>query len=142
MTASSVTTMSTARADVNGNVQHLTTFDFPLALCCIATTTRFAPETRSIAPPIPGTILPGIIQFASRPCTSICRPPSTVRSTWPPRIRPNDIALSNVHAPGIAPTGIPPASVSRACTMPSSGTGAVPINPFSDWKKMWIPGGT
>ena len=34
-------------------------------------------------------------------------------SRWPPRIRPNDIALSNVLAPGSAVTGLPPASVSN-----------------------------
>ena len=58
--------------------------------------------TRSIAPPMPGTILPGIIQLARCPALSTCRPPSTVTSTWPPRIRPNDMALSNVQAPGSA----------------------------------------
>src|SRR5215472_18004357 len=53
-----------------------------------------------MAPPIPGTIFPGTIQLASRPCASTCSPPMTVRSTCPPRMRPNDIALSNVEAPG------------------------------------------
>jgi len=33
----------------------------------MATITRLAPLTRSIAPPIPGTILPGIIQLARCP---------------------------------------------------------------------------
>ena len=55
-------------------------------------------------------------------------------STWPPRIRPNEKALSKVQAPGSAPTERPPASVSIGCAMPSSGTGPVPIRPFSDWK--------
>ena len=52
----------------------------------------------------------------------------------PPRIRPKDIALSNVHAPGNALTGFPPASVKVGWPMPSSGMGPVPIKPFSDWK--------
>ena len=63
-------------------------------------------------------------------------------SRWPPRIRPKDIALSKVLAPGSAVTGRPPASVSVGCAMPSSGTGPVPINPFSDWKKTCMPAGT
>jgi len=50
-------------------VHCLTIFGLPLAVCCIATIARFAPVTKSIAPPIPGTILPGIIQLASRALT-------------------------------------------------------------------------
>ena len=64
ITASSLTSRSIGRADVSGSVHAFTTFDLPLALCCMAITTRLAPEARSIAPPIPGTILPGIIQLA------------------------------------------------------------------------------
>ena len=41
----------------------------PLATCSIITITRLAPCTRSIAPPMPLTILPGIIQFARSPCS-------------------------------------------------------------------------
>ena len=33
-------------------------------------------------------------------------------------------------------TGRPPASVSIGCAMPGSGTGPVPMRPFSDWKKI------
>ena len=44
-------------------------------------------------------------------------------STWPPRINPNDIALSKVQAPGSALIGRPPASVSSGCAMPCSGIG-------------------
>jgi len=68
MTAISVTTMSTGRNDVIGSEHFGSIFGAPLAVCCIATMTRFAPVTRSMAPPMPGTILPGIIQLASRPC--------------------------------------------------------------------------
>ena len=78
----------------------------------MAIMTRFAPVTRSMAPPIPGTIFPGIIQLANRPCASTCSAPSTVMSTWPPRMSPNDMALSKVEAPGNAVTGWPAASVS------------------------------
>ena len=62
-------------------------------------------------------------------------------STCPPRMRPNDNALSNVLAPGNAVTGRPPASVSIGCAMPSSGMAPVPISPFSDWKKTCMPSG-
>jgi hypothetical protein len=61
---------------------------------------------------MPGTIFPGIIQFARMPRWSTWSPPRTVTSTWPPRISAKDIALSNVHAPGSAVTGRPPASMS------------------------------
>ena len=47
-------------------------------------------------------------------------------STCPPRIRPNDIALSNVAAPGKAVTGRPPASVRRGCAIAPSGIGPYP----------------
>ena len=67
MTASSVTIKSTGRNEVKGRVHFFMIFGVPLAVCCIATMT-LAPVTRSIAPPIPGTILPGIIQLARRPC--------------------------------------------------------------------------
>ena len=67
ITAISVTTRSTGRVDVIGSVHFLTIFGAPLAVCCIATITRLAPEARSMAPPMPGTILLGIIQLASRP---------------------------------------------------------------------------
>jgi hypothetical protein len=70
ITAMSVTTRSTGRAEVSGSAHFCTILDFPLAACCMATMTRFAPVTRSIAPPIPGTILPGIIQFARCPSAS------------------------------------------------------------------------
>src|SRR5260370_1329023 len=110
ITAISVTTKFTGRVDVSGRVHLATIFDLPFAACCMATITRLAPLTRSIAPPIPGTILPGIIQLARCPCASTCRPPRTVKSTWPPRINPKDIALSKVLAPGRALIGRPDAN--------------------------------
>src|SRR6185312_4533893 len=45
------------------------------AACSMITTTRFALATRSIAPPIPFTILPGIIQFARSPFSLTCIAP-------------------------------------------------------------------
>ena len=41
----------------------------------------FGPRYQIHRPPIPGTILPGIIQFASWPCSSTCSAPKTVIST-------------------------------------------------------------
>jgi hypothetical protein len=50
MTANSVTTKPTTRVEVIGSVHVLTIFDAPFAVCCIATMTRFAPDTKSMAP--------------------------------------------------------------------------------------------
>ena len=44
------------------------------------------PATRSIAPPMPLIILPGIIQLAMSPFSATSIAPSTVRSICPPRI--------------------------------------------------------
>ena len=107
----------------------------------MATITRRAPVTRSIAPPIPGTILPGTIQLASRPSRSTCRPPSTVTSRWPPRISPKERALSKDAAPGRAEMGEPPASVRSWFSAPVIGPD-MPTMPFSDWKNTWRPTGT
>src|SRR3954468_9129530 len=68
MTAISVTIRLTGRAAVSGREQCWTIFGLPLTVWVIATMTRLAPDTRSMAPPIPGTIRPGTIQLASRPC--------------------------------------------------------------------------
>ena len=54
-----MTTKSTGRVDVIGSVHFFTIFGAPLAVCCIATMTRLAPVTKSMAPPMPGTILLG-----------------------------------------------------------------------------------
>ena len=55
------------RVAVSGSEQRGTILCPPLAVWTIATTTRRAPHTRSIAPPMPGTILPGTIQLARWP---------------------------------------------------------------------------
>src|ERR1700687_4902416 len=60
--------------------------------CSMAIKTRLAPATRSMAPPMPFSILPGIAQLARVPFSSTCRAPRTVRSTWPPRIMANESA--------------------------------------------------
>ncbi len=67
ITARSVTTRFTGRIEVSGYVHSSTIFGRPLALWIMATMTRLAPVTRSMAPPMPGTSVPGIIQLAKRP---------------------------------------------------------------------------
>ena len=54
----------------------------------MTTITRLTPATRSMAPPMPLTILPGIIQLARSPFTATCMAPRIDRSMWPPRIIP------------------------------------------------------
>lgn len=94
-TAFSVMTMLATLLPVRGN-QHLSiSFSraFPVifsALCCITTITFDPLLTRSIAPPIPFAILPGIIQFAMSPLWLTCRAPSMVMSRWPPRMMEKD----------------------------------------------------
>ena len=94
MTASSVMIRLTHFSPVNGSVQRVQILCTPpFAACSIAMITFFAPATRSIAPPMPLTILPGIIQLARFPSWSTCSAPSTVRSMWPPRTIANESAL-------------------------------------------------
>src|SRR5262245_29185963 len=57
-----------------------------LAECSITTTTFLTPATRSMAPPMPLTILPGIIQLARSPFSATCMAPRMERSMCPPRI--------------------------------------------------------
>src|SRR3954467_1198048 len=57
-------------------------------------------------------------------------------------MRPKDIALSKVAAPGSAPMGPPPASVRSSPSSPSSGKASMPMMPFSDWKKISASFGT
>jgi hypothetical protein len=52
----------------------------------MTTTTRLTPATRSMAPPMPLTILPGTIQLARSPVSDTCMPPRIDRAMWPPRI--------------------------------------------------------
>src|SRR5882672_2935032 len=68
ITASSVMMRSTTFFPVSGSVHFSSILEVPsFAVCSIVTTTRRAPATRSIAPPMPLTILPGTIQLARFP---------------------------------------------------------------------------
>ena len=93
----------TAPTAVSGSVQRLRIFfsstgggapgtALPLATCSIITITRLAAATRSIAPPIPLIILPGIIQLARSPVSATCIAPRIAQSMWPPRIMAKDSA--------------------------------------------------
>ena len=69
------------------------------ATCSISTMTLRAPWTRSIAPPMPLTILPGIIQLARSPVAETCIAPRIAASILPPRIMPKLVAESKKDAP-------------------------------------------
>ena len=56
--------------------------------------------TKSIAPPIPFIIFPGIIQFAISQSSEIYIAPSIVTSKWPPLIMANDWEDEKKDAPG------------------------------------------
>ena len=73
--------------------------------------TFFAPETRSIAPPIEPMPLDFIIQFDRSPFLDTCNPPSTVTSICPPLIIEKDSAESKNEIPLFGLKNCPPASI-------------------------------
>src|SRR5690606_7925080 len=86
-TARSVMIRLTTPRPVSGRVHSGRILESPfLVQCSISTTTRLTPATRSIAPPMPLTILPGTIQLARSPLSVTSIAPRIARSTWPPRI--------------------------------------------------------
>src|SRR5262249_4020508 len=91
-TPRSVITISTTPAPVSGSEQRRLSFDSSLVKCSITTMTFFTPPTRSIAPPMPLTILPGIIQLARSPFSATCMAPRMAISIWPPRIMAKESA--------------------------------------------------
>ena len=110
----------TTFAPVSGRSHSLTSFGDPSrATCSVRTTTRGVPATRSIAPPMPLTIFPGIIQLARSPHSETCMAPSTAIFTWPPRIMPKLVAESNTAAPGTSVTVCLPALIRSASSSPS-----------------------
>ena len=134
--------MSTQRRPVRGSVHWRTILGAPLAVCSIVTTTRFTPATRSIAPPMPLTILPGTIQFARSPSCEICIAPRMHRSTCPPRIIAKESADEKKLAPVRAVTVCLPALMRSASTSAARGKGPIPNRPFSDCSQTSIPAGT
>ena len=86
---------SASSAPVSGNVHAFRSLEAPsLEQCSLTMLTTLAPVMRSIAPPMPASILPGTIQLAMLPFSSTCSVPRKVASTWPPRIIANDVAES------------------------------------------------
>src|ERR1700728_4859624 len=74
----------------DGRVQRFRSLASFLAECSMTTTTFLTPPTRSMAPPIPLTTLPGIIQLARSPFSATCMAPRIAMSMWPPRIIANE----------------------------------------------------
>ena len=74
-----------------------------------------------MAPPMPFTILPGIIQLARLPSRSTCSAPRMVRSTWPPRTIAKESALEKYDVPGSSVTVSLPALMRSGSSWPGSG---------------------
>ena len=121
MTPISVIIISTWPAAVRGRVHSFKILGAPFWVCSIVRITRFAPTTRSIAPPIPGAIFPGIIQLARLPFSSTCNAPRKETLTWPPRMMAKDVAESKVQAPGVNVMKPPPALMRFLSSSPSAG---------------------
>src|SRR5438876_648043 len=85
-TPRSVITRSTTWSPVSGSVQRFSSLGSSLAVCSMITTTFLTPATRSMAPPMPLTIVPGIVHLSSSPFSATCMAPRMERSIWPPRI--------------------------------------------------------
>ncbi len=66
----------------------------------MTTTTYDYEATKSIAPPIPLTILPGIIQLDISQLELHCKAPNIVISKWWPRMIPNEVDELKNEAPG------------------------------------------
>lgn len=136
----SVMIISTHCLPVNGRLHFDRILWLPsLALCSMVTMT-FVPgaATKSMAPPMPFTNLPcfqkhwtwlfwryrilkrmnitGIIQLAKSPYWDTSIAPSTVISTWPPRIMPKLSSELKYEAPGTTVTVSLPALMSSGST--------------------------
>src|SRR6185437_10269062 len=121
-TARSVMIRWTTALPVSGSAHSLSSLGAPfLAAWSMITTTRFARATRSIAPPMPLTILPGIIQFARSPFSDTSMAPRMARSMCPPRICPNESALEKTAEPGSMVTVSLPALMRSGSSFPATG---------------------
>mmetsp|Transcript_31031 Transcript_31031/g.81260 ORF Transcript_31031/g.81260 Transcript_31031/m.81260 type:complete len:218 (-) Transcript_31031:788-1441(-) len=143
MTARSVIILSTHALPVRGRVQSSRILCLPPFAVCSMVMTTLVPgdDTRSIAPPIPLTILPGIIQFARSPRDDTCIAPRTLMSMWPPRIIPKLSSEEKKAPPGTTVTVSFPALIRSASSLPLAGNGPSPRMPFSDCSVTVIPSG-
>jgi hypothetical protein len=105
---------------------------FFLATCSIKMMTRFTPATKSMAPPMPLTILPGIIQLARSPFSLTCMAPKIDKLILPPRIMAKLSWLPKMDEPLMVVTVCLPALIRSASTSSSLGNGPMPSMPFSD----------
>jgi len=92
---------------------------FLRATCSISTTTRGTPATKSMAPPMPLTILPGIIQLAKSPLPVTCIAPKIERLILPPRIMAKLSWLPKIDEPLMVVTVCLPALIRSASTSSS-----------------------
>mmetsp|Transcript_148346 Transcript_148346/g.474814 ORF Transcript_148346/g.474814 Transcript_148346/m.474814 type:complete len:217 (+) Transcript_148346:169-819(+) len=121
-TPSSVMHLLTTRAPVRGRPQDCFNLCLPpLAVCSMTTSTRESDETRSMAPPMPFTILPGMIQFAKSPFAATSMAPRIVMSTCPPLIIAKESAEEKVEEPGIIVMVSLPALMRSGSTSASMG---------------------
>ena len=121
-----VTTMeeigsAAANASVSGNVHSGKIFissvpSFLRATCSISTMTRLTPATKSIAPPMPLTIFPGIIQLAKSPLALTCMAPKMDKLIFPPRIMAKLSWLPKMDEPLMVVTVCLPALIKSAST--------------------------
>ena len=111
-----------------------------LAVCSMTTRTRWTPETRSIAPPMPLTILPGIIQLARSPCSDLHRSQdreiNVAAADHREGIRAGEEAGACDGGDGLL-ARVDEVGVSS----PSNGKGPRPSMPFSLWRTTSIPSG-
>ena len=131
ITASSVTIRVTRRLAVSGSVHSGTIFGCPFAAWIIATTTCFAPATRSIAPPMPGTILPGTVQLAEVAAFVDLQAAQDRHVEMAAADQPEAQRAVDRRGAGHVVTNPPPASVRFTSSMPSGGRAPSPITPFS-----------
>mmetsp|Transcript_57521 Transcript_57521/g.175180 ORF Transcript_57521/g.175180 Transcript_57521/m.175180 type:complete len:269 (+) Transcript_57521:299-1105(+) len=140
-TPSSVMQRLTTRAPVSGKPQLCFNLCLPpLARCSITTSTRESDDTRSMAPPMPLTILPGMIQFAKSPFAATSMAPRMVTSTWEPRIIAKESDEEKLAEPGMVVMVSFPALIRSGSTSASVGYGPMPNNPFSLCNSMRTPG--
>ena len=126
--------MSTTFLPVSGKVHSGMNLASPaLELCSITTMIFLTPATRSMAPPMPLIILPGIIQLARSPFSDTSMPPSTARSIWPPRIITKESVWWKIEAPGTSEISAFDALMRSGSPLPASGVGPTPSTPFSEW---------
>ncbi len=110
---------STTPRPVSGSEHSETILAVPsLATCSVITSTRRAPATRSIAPPMPLTTLPGIDQLARSPPADTSIAPRIAVPMWPPRIIANEVAESKQLPPGAIVTVCFPALIRSASSSP------------------------